>query len=96
MVTTDYKEVKIEVTLGGVANRQGSESCFKICEQRSRNGCWRRNFAREYHGTGQGDSGVRSRICEHQSVSPAVDINTLTDSTEQILHVRNAGRGQEI
>jgi hypothetical protein len=84
-VTTDYKEIKVEVTWGGVSTGHGVAAVSKFVpngvESDVGGGTFRLNVL---DGSGAGLSGVAAHIV-NGSVSPAVDISTATDSYGTIL-----------
>lgn len=84
-VTTDYKEVKVEVTWGGVSTGHGVVSVSKFvpdgAESDVGGGTFRLNVL---DGSGVGLPGVVAHIT-NSSVNPAVDVSTNTDSYGTIL-----------
>ena len=84
-VTTDYKEVKVEVTWGGVSTGHGVVAVSKFvpngAETDVGGGTFRLNVL---DGSGAGLPGVAIHIT-NSSMNPAVDINTNTDSYGTIL-----------
>jgi hypothetical protein len=85
MVMTDYKEVKVEVTWAGVQTGRGVKSVSKFVpdgvESDVGGGTLRINIL---DGSGAGIAGAATRI-KNNSVNPAVDIDTTTDSYGTIL-----------
>jgi len=83
--TTDYKEIKVEVTWAGVSAGQGVAAVSKFVpngvESDIGGGTFRLNVL---DGSGIGLSGAAAHIV-NGSVSPAVDISTATDSYGTIL-----------
>jgi hypothetical protein len=84
-VTTDYKEVKVEVVWGGVSTGHGVAAVSKFVpngvETDIGGGTFRLNVL---DGSGAGLSGVAAHIT-NSSANPAVDISTNTDSYGTVL-----------